>query len=312
MADERTLSEEHLRRLTLAARAAELVPTRSAPDTSPIREGTSGEIPLRLFLCEDGTLEVRAMTPQPLPEGLEARRHDTEGPWLQASNPATARRLWAHAEVRRRLEALFEVAPRARILENSVCLELAPEVKDEQLQGALRAALRAASALAQASQQLTQAAEQNRELVRSTASPELLEGGRRFIKLSPEKPQLDPHQRARLLLAAEQMFLRGEFHLRVRSYLEKATFQREEAEALFHEAITNSAAGVMARKLVTLLIVLPILGLSAWGLARYGFFTGGKDARLAVFVATMAAGTYAVWRLVGRFFDQREARQRKD
>jgi hypothetical protein len=312
MADDTPFSEEHLRRLTLAARAAELATTSPQPDTSPIREGTAGEVPLRLFLCEDGTLEVRAMTPQPLPEGFEARRDATEGPRVQAVNPATARRLWAHPEVRRRLEALFEAAPRARIFENAVRLELAPEVKDEQIQGALRAALRAASTLAQASEELTRAADQNRELVRSTASPELLEGGRRFIKLLPEKRRLDKHQRTRVLLTAEQMFLRGELHLRVRDYLSKETSTPEEAEELFLAAIRNSEAGVLKRKLVTLLIVIPILGLSVWGLARYGFFTGRRDTRLFVFITSLVAVTYAVWKLVGRFFDRREARQAED
>jgi len=308
MTDERTIPEEHLRRLTVAARAAELVPTASEPETSLVRVGQAGEVPLRLSLGKDGTLEVQAKTPHPLPEGLEIWRDDQEGPRVQALNPATARRLWAHPEVRRRMEALFEVAPRARLSGDALLLELASEAKDEQLQGALRATLRAASALAQASEELTRAAEQNREQVRSTASPDLLEGGRRFVKLQPEKVRLDRHQRSRLILVAEQMFLRGELHVRVRDYLVKEASDREEAEELFHEAITNADAGVLKRKLVTILIVIPCLGLSAWGLARLGFFTGRSDARLVAFAAAMAAGTYFVWRFVGRFFDRREAK----
>jgi hypothetical protein len=308
MAGERSISEEHLRRLTMAARAAELVPTTPGPETSPIRDGRAGEVPLRLFLSEDGTLEVQAQAPQPLPEGFEAWRDDTEGPQVQALNPATARRMWAQGEVRRRLEALFELAPRARVSGDAVRLELAPAVKDEQLQGVLRATLRAASALAQASAELILAAEQQRQLVRSTASPDLLEGGRRFVKIEPEKARLDKHQRSRVVLGAEQMFLRGDTHISIRAYLAKEASDSEEAEELFHEALTNSAEDVAKRKGLTLLIVIPILGLSSWVLGKMGFFTGRKDARLFVFVALMAAGAYAVWRLVGRYYDKREAK----
>lgn len=200
MQDRQPPPDKHLQRLALACHAVELVPSEPEPPQAHLRTGRAGEVPLSLSARKNGVLEVRAESPFPLPEGLEALRNPQGEVQLQSLNPAAARRLSARDDVRTRLKALFEAAPEARVSQDAVHLEIAAEATEEQLRRALRAGLRAALVLGQASQELAQEAEHNRSLSLSHLTLAQKAGGRRFIKLLPEKPEASSRWR-RLPLA---------------------------------------------------------------------------------------------------------------
>ncbi|WP_224366574.1 hypothetical protein [Hyalangium versicolor] len=305
-----------MQRLALAVRASELVPSAPAAETDRIRTGMAGDVPLRLSLREDGTLEVQAKPPHPLPEGMDIRRDDANALQIQALNPAMARRVSSRPDVQKRLQALFDVVPQARVTEGAVLLELPPEAKDDQLQAALRAAIRAASALSEASHALNLAAERNRAQVRSTAVPGELEGGRRFVKLLPsedaKKPESQGEKETRVLLEARDMLIDGVSREEVLAHIRSVI-----PNPLYSRLAFNQALGATPRfrlqGQITALVSVGCMAFVFYVLYRLNFL-GRMEGKLSVWIVALTAffGSYGVWRGVGRFLNRLDEDREKD
>jgi hypothetical protein len=309
-----SLPEEHQQRLEWVVRTVELVPAAPPSESAAVREGLAGEVTLRLAMRQDGTLELRARPPYPLPEGLELQRDTTQGPQLHAHNPALARRLWANDEVRRRLEALCDAAPQARISEGALLVELPAELKEEPLRAVLRAALRATTALSASSEELSLAAERKRELVRRTAVPGQLEGGRRFIKLLPEErpqetPPLAELLEERLIFEVHRMFRHGASETEALVHIRQTLPGYFESRRLLQRASRTSSA-MQARKLLTLLAtvlygsaVMSTLINSHLGLKLFGAVPR------VLFIGSTVGVTYLVWWGTGKLLARRAAQK---
>jgi hypothetical protein len=244
---------------------------------------------------------------------LLIQRDPAHGAQVHAANPAIARRLWAQGEVRRRLEALFDTVPHARVSGGTVLLELAPELNEEQLKTALRAALRATQALSEASQELTRAAEHNREQVRSTAIPEELEGGRRFVKLLPgpnARKETTVEREQRLLAEAKSLFLQGATDKEVLAHI-----QGEIPNPFISREILKYAARADPRHRVQGTITLFItLGWMAFAFSALNqlhllqHLPTGKSYAWLVVVPT-SLSVYVIHKGVGWYLDRRDAKK---